>query len=193
VTYSQTSHLNALIKPVGLFFLLLLSAVCLNAQKKFNIESGVVNFTSNAKLEVIKASSDKIQGLVDPSNGQFAFLVKIQSFTGFNSSLQKEHFNEKYMETEKFYDASFSGKIIEPIDFTKDGVHDVRAKGTLVVHGVRQSRIIVSKIKIDKGTLKIDSNFNILLADHNIKIPTVVGEKIATEISVTVEALMVQK
>ena len=97
------------------------------------------------------------------------------------------------METEKFYDASFSGKIIEPIDFTKDGTYDVRAKGTLVVHGVRQARIIVSKIKIEKGTLKIDSNFNIMLADHDIKIPTIINEKVATEIIVTVDALMVQK
>ena len=176
-----------------LLCLLFLSGFAVQAQKKFTIDKGQVSFTSNAKLEVIKASSDKIQGLVDPANGQFAFLVKIQSFTGFNSSLQKEHFNEKYMETEKYYDASFSGKIIESVDFTKDGVYDVRAKGTLVVHGVRQARIIVSKIKIDKGTMKIDSNFNILLADHDIKIPTIISEKIATEIIVTVDALLVQK
>ncbi len=174
-------------------FFLLLAGPSARAQKKFSIDKGLVSFTSNAKLEVIKASSDKIQGLIDPANGQFAFLVKIQSFIGFNSSLQREHFNEKYMETEKFYDASFSGKIIEPIDFTKDGTYDVRAKGTLVVHGVRQARIIVSKIKIEKGTLKIDSNFNIMLADHDIKIPTIINEKVATEIIVTVDALMVQK
>jgi len=164
-----------------------------HAQKKFTVDKGEVSFTSNAKLEVIKATSDKIQGLIDPSNGQFAFLVKIQSFVGFNSSLQAEHFNEKYMETEKFYDASFSGKIIETIDFTKDGVHDVRAKGTLVVHGVRQARIIVSKIKIDKGTVQISSRFSIALSDHDIKVPTVVSEKIATEIFVTVDASLVQK
>lgn len=179
-------------KKIILYFLLF-SGLSVHAQKKFTIDKGEVSFTSNAKLEVIKASSDKVQGLIDPANGQFAFLVKIQSFGGFNSSLQKEHFNEKYMETEKFYDASFSGKIIEPIDFTKDGVYDVRAKGTLVVHGVRQARTITSKIKIDKGTLKIDSNFNILLADHGIKIPTIISEKIATEIIVTVNALLIQK
>jgi hypothetical protein len=184
-------HLNIAKKIV--LFLFLISGFSVNAQKKFTIDKGDVSFTSNAKLEVIKASSDKIQGLIDPATGQFAFLVKIQSFSGFNSSLQKEHFNEKYMETEKYYDASFSGKIIETIDFSKDGVYDVRAKGTLVVHGVRQARTIVSKIKIDKGTLKIDSHFDILLADHDIKIPTIISEKIATEIIVTVDALMVQK
>ena len=66
------------------------------------------------------------------------------------------------METEKFYDASFSGNH-RTDRLTKDGIYDVSAKGTLVVHGVKQARIIISKIKIAKGNLKIDSNFNLLI------------------------------
>ncbi len=73
--------------------------------------------------------------------------------------------------------ATFSGKIIETIDFTKDGVYDVRAKGNLVIHGKKQARIIPSKIQIEKGVLKIASNFTIPLADHDIKVPQLVTEK----------------
>jgi hypothetical protein len=172
---------------------LLFCWVTLQAQKKFTSDNGEVSFTSNAKLELINASSKKIKGIIDPATGGFAFVVTIQSFEGFNSNLQREHFNEKYMETDKYYDATFAGKIIEPIDFAKDGVYEVRAKGNLVIHGKKQARIIPGKIQIEKGVLKIDSNFTIPLADHDIKIPTVISEKIATEIIVTMNVSLTQK
>jgi polyisoprenoid-binding protein YceI len=173
--------------------LFILSGLTLHAQKKFAANNGEVNFTSNSSLELIKASSKDIQGLIDPATGQFAFVVKIQSFIGFNTNLQREHFNEKYMETDKYYNATFSGKIIEDIDFTKDGVYEVRAKGNLVIHGKKQARIIPSKIKIEKGVLKIDSHFTIPLADHDIKVPQVISQKIASEIIVDLIILMAQK
>ncbi len=97
------------------------------------------------------------------------------------------------METDKYYDATFSGKIIETIDFTKDGVYEVRAKGNLVIHGKKQARIIPSRIQIEKGVLKIASNFTIPLADHDIKVPQLVTEKIATEIIVKLNVAMTQK
>jgi len=175
---------------IGLF---LFSGFTIHAQKKFTSDNGEVSFSSNAKLELINASSNKIKGIIEPATGNFAFVVTIQSFEGFNSNLQREHFNEKYMETDKYYDATFSGKIIETIDFTKDGVYDVRAKGNLVIHGKKQARIIPGKIQIEKGVLKINSNFTIPLADHDIKVPQLVTEKIATEIIVKLNVAMTQK
>lgn len=176
-----------------IFIILVLYAFPGLTQKKFVTTKGEINFTSNAKLEVIKAASNKVQGIIDPTNEQFAFIVKIQSFEGFNSNLQQQHFNERYMETDKYYDATFSGKIIEPVDFSNDGIYDVNAKGVLIIHGVKQLRIIPGKLKIEKGILQINSNFAIPLADHNIKIPTLVNEKIATEILVSLNIQMVQK
>jgi len=163
------------------------------AQKKFSTDNGEISFTSNAKLELINATSKKIQGILDPANGQFAFIVKVQSFEGFNSSLQQKHFNDKYMETDKFYDATFSGKIIEAIDFTKDGTYDVRAKGTLVIHGKKQTRIIPGKVQIEKGVVKITSDFTVPLADHDVQVPQIVNEKLATEIIVKLSVSMTQK
>jgi len=123
----------------------------------------------------------------------FAFSVKIRSFTGFNSPLQKEHFNENYLESNQYPDAYFSGKIIEDIDFTKDGTYTVRAKGNLFIHGVSQERIIKSEVSIRSGILKITSAFTVQLEDHNIPIPKVVHEKLASEINVEVTADMTTK
>src|SRR5690242_15229627 len=101
-------------------FLLLILSAPLQAQKKLAVTKSEMAFTSNAELELIKAASSKVQGLIDPATNQFAFTVDIKTFLGFNSALQREHFNEKYMESEKFPRARFSGKIIEPIDITVD-------------------------------------------------------------------------
>src|SRR5688572_15047150 len=178
-------------RSVVFLFLILLGCVdTATAQKKFSIVSGSVHFTSNAELELIKARSDKVAGLIDPDTRQFAFTIDIKSFRGFNSELQREHFNEKYMESERFPTARFSGKIIEEIDLTQNASYEVRAKGELDIHGQKQTRIIKSKITITNGVLRVESNFVVPLTDHNISIPNIVSQKIATEIQVDFSATM---
>lgn len=161
------------------------------AQSKYSVDKGLISFTSNAKLELINASSKKIRGLLDPSNNSFAFVVQVLSFEGFNSELQRQHFNERYLESEKFYEATFSGKIIEQVDFIKNGVYEVRAKGNLTIHGKKQPRIIKGTITIKDKTLIINSEFSVPLADHDISIPQIVSQKIATEILVKFNVNMV--
>ena len=170
-------------KGVAIAFILVLWNFTLPAQR-FVVDKGVISFASNASLEMIKATSDKVTGLIDPTNNQFAFLVNIVTFRGFNSELQRQHFNENYMESEKYPKASFSGKIIEQIDFTRDSTYEVRAKGELDIHGQKQSRIIKSKLTIKSGHLTIESSFIVPLTDHVITIPKIVSQKIATEIEV---------
>lgn len=179
--------------PKSLVVLLLLfSAPALYAQK-FSATNGTIHFSSNASLEVISATSDKVQGLIDPTTNQFAFIVRIKSFTGFNSNLQREHFNDKYLESDKFYDASYSGKILDPIPYTTDGTYEVRTKGNLIIHGKKQARMITGKVKVENGTLTVTSEFRVPLTDHDIQIPQILTEKIATEIIVKINLTLVRK
>lgn len=180
---------NKIISPMLIGLMVLISIVAV-AQSRYSTEKGNISFTSNAKLELINASSNKIKGLLDISTYQFAFVVQVQSFEGFNSELQRQHFNERYLESEKFYEATFAGKIIEQIDFTKNGVYEVRAKGNLTIHGKKQSRIIKGTITVKDKTIQIDSEFSVPLADHDISIPQIVSQKIATEILVKFNAIM---
>ena len=151
-----------------------------------------MGLTSNAELELIKASSIETQGIIDPATNQFAFSVPVSSFKGFNSDLQRQHFNDNYMETTKYAKASFSGKIIEQVNWTRDSVYTIRAKGELDVHGQKQTRIIKAKLTVRKNELLVDADFNVPLADHNISIPRIVSQKIATEIDVKFKATLAQ-
>lgn len=170
--------------------ILLLSCSCGFAQNKFTTNRGEISFASNAELELIRAKSGEAQGIVDPANNQFAFSVIVQSFKGFNSELQRQHFNDNYMESATYPKATFAGKIIEQVDYEKDSTYLIRAKGDLEIHGQKQSRIIRSKITIRDKSMTIEAEFMVPLEDHNISIPKIVNQKIANQIEVAFRATM---
>jgi polyisoprenoid-binding protein YceI len=169
---------------VVIFFLLFRPILCGASSEVYSSENGTITFRSEAAQELINATSHNLHGLIDADNRTFAFRILVRSFTGFNNGLQREHFNENYLESDKFPEATFRGKIIEQIDLTQEGKYLVRAKGILTIHGVQQERIIKSEVTVQKDRIHIESSFVVLLTDHDIKVPKVVHEKIASEIQV---------
>lgn len=149
---------------------------------------GDVDFLSDAPLELIQASSDQLVGVINLKGKSFAFSVVIKSFQGFNSALQREHFNENYMESTRYEKATYSGKILDDIPMSKDGTYEIRTKGNLIIHGITKERILKHKVIINNGAMSIESKFIVPLEDHNISIPKIVHKKIAEEIQVTLWA-----
>jgi len=185
----NTKKIWAPIIPALLFYSLSMAPIPASTGP-FRCENGKVFIKSDASLELIEARSKKLRGVIDPATNNFAWTVETVSFEGFNSPLQKEHFNENYMESTKYPKVSFAGKIIEKIDFQTDGKYTVRAKGKLIAHGVEQERIIRSELEIMGDKIRVRSKFTVPLADHNISIPHIVYQKIAEEVSLSIEADM---
>lgn len=175
---------------LNLFLLLLLfQAVSLPAQNTiYRTSNGTVSFKSDAPLEIITASSRKMEGVIDADALSFAFSVQIRSFEGFNNGLQRQHFYENYMETDKYPVATFSGKLIEHVDLRVPGTYSVRAKGLLAIHGRSKERIIKAEITSTGDELKTKAMFMVPLVDHQIEVPRIVNQKIAQEIMVTISA-----
>lgn len=153
----------------------------------FKAENGKVSFISDAPLEMIKAESNAMTGLIDPEKRTFAFQVETKTLNGFNSPLQEEHFYENYIESDKYPTATFSGKIIENVDFDKPGDIIIRAKGVLDIHGEKMERIIKCQLVSQPNGFLARSTFTVSLADHNISIPKLVYQKIAEEVQVLIE------
>lgn len=156
----------------------------------YGVVDGSINFHSDAPRELIRAVSHNLTGAVDLSKRTFLFKISIVTFSGFNNSLQKEHFNENYMESSMYPLATYSGKIIEDIDMSKDGNYDIRAKGKLMIHGVEHQRIIRCRVVCKNNLITVSSDFTVFLADYNIKIPRIVSDKLAEEVKVSVHASM---
>ncbi len=157
-------------------------------QNLLELKSGKISFMSYAPMEVITASSDKMRGLINPALNTFAVNVLNSSFLGFNSDLQREHFNERFIESASYEYCSYAGKFIEKIDWSKDGNYKVRVKGKLIIHGVVRERVINVAIQIQSGNVQGTAKFSVFLADHEITIPAIVNQKISDEIEVYVNA-----
>ena len=172
-------------------FLSILLMVCwltATAQEHLYIsEQGSAKFTSEASLELIKAESKALRGVINPVAKSFAFTVSMESFHGFNSDIQRTHFLENYMEQKQFPSATFVGKIIEDIPFDVPGTYTVRAKGELEIHGIKKERIIKGTLTISGDSAHVTSDFTVPLSDHGIAIPKIVSQKIAEQILVSID------
>jgi hypothetical protein len=152
----------------------------------FFTDTGHVEFSSDAPLEYIQASSDELAGILNINDLSFSFTIPMVSFQGFNSALQRTHFNENYIESEKYPNSTFNGKIIEKIDFSSPGTYNIRAKGLLNVHGIDNDKIIRCIIQVETGKISVESSFTVPLEEHKIKIPSIVQQKIAEVIDVDI-------
>lgn len=160
------------------------------AQQRLGLQEGNIAFRSEAPLELITATTSQFRALMDPATGQFAISIPITGFTGFNSALQQEHFYENYMETGKFAQATFAGKMLNFQAYPADEF-TILLKGSLRIHGVEKQRVVEADCAwIDSETLRVKGEFEVPLTDHHIEIPRVVYQKIAEVIRVKVEATM---
>jgi hypothetical protein len=170
------------------FLALMICNSLLFAASVFVVKSSKVKFKSEAPLETIIAESTELRGMLDVQSKNFAFTINNESFKGFNSPLQREHFNDNYLDTDKYPTISYTGRIIDEIDFNKPGIYTVRAKGMMNVKGINRERLIKSIVEVKPNSVKISADFTVLLDDYSIRIPRVVNQKIATEIQISLTA-----
>lgn len=165
----------------GLFFAIQLNAVAQTYVSK-NIK---LSLYSSTPLEDIRAATDKCTGLIIKESREIAFQVPVKSFE-FDRKLMQEHFNENYMESDRYPYAKFKGVLDQQIDWTKDGVYNVTVTGMLTVHGVDKKRTVPGKISISNGQIEVSTEFKVACVDHGIKIPKLVFTKIAEQINIKV-------
>jgi polyisoprenoid-binding protein YceI len=138
-------------------------------------------------MEDIKADNNQVAGVIDAATGEMVFQVLIKSFH-FDRALMEEHFNENYMDSEKFPKASFKGKITDPAkaDLSKKGKLDVTVSGDLTIKDATKPITVKGTVEVVDGGININSKFDVVPEDYNITIPGVVREKINKTIEVTV-------
>ena len=149
-------------------------------------KNGNVSFFSEAPIENIEAVNKKATVVIDLRTGGFAFQIMIEDFI-FPNSLMQEHFNESYMESDKFPNSTFTGVIsdISTLDLSKEQSIDV--SGNFLLHGINRQMNMTATISLKDEKLNISSQFDIVLDDFNIDIPKIMMYKIAEVINVTIE------
>lgn len=171
-------------RSVSIASFLLLIPSLLFAQK-YKSQQSVVTFFSDAAIEDIAATNQTSSSLFDASTGAIVFLITISDFQ-FEKSLMQEHFNEKYMESDKYPKATFKGNIH---GFDKNATTDqsVNAIGTLTIHGQSKEIDVKGTLEKQKDVITIKSSFIVELADFKIKIPKLLWQNIAENVEVKIE------
>ena len=170
-----------------IFFMLGLTSNLSAQSSVFSSKTAQITFFSSTPLENIQAKSQKNPAAINLDNGDVIFKVKIKSFE-FPKKLMQEHFNENYLESDKFPYAEFKGKILTPQQIKGNGTFTVDVTGKLLIHGVTKEYSTKATIVRNNNELSTLANFEVKLANHDIKIPSVVGKNIAEVIQVKVAA-----
>lgn len=163
---------------------LMLGITSLGIAQNFKLSKGKLSFFSETPVENIDAHSESLVSVITPSR-KVALSVPVTTFQ-FKNALMQEHFNEKYIESEKFPTATFSGVIDQDIDLNLKGSYTGTVTGKLKMHGVEKTYTVPIKINIPyEGHIEVEALFMVKIADHGIQVPELVFEKIAQEIKIT--------
>lgn len=168
--------------------ILLLGSVDTFAQQATSLVSKETNITffSSAPLEDIEAKSSLAASAINIKTGDIIFRVKNTSFQ-FDKKLMQEHFNENYMESDKYPLSEFKGKIEGIEKLSQEGTYTLNVSGMLQIHGVTKPYTTAAQFHIKNGAIQATANFPVKLADHKITIPSIVGKKIAETVKIKVE------
>ncbi|HEX6333383.1 MAG TPA: YceI family protein [Flavisolibacter sp.] len=177
-----------MINKVMIAAVLICAATVTQAQDRYFTKSGRIEFFSKAPMEDIEARNKTVAAVLDTKSGALQFSVLMKSFE-FEKALMQEHFNENYVESNKFPKAEFKGSITNngDINYAKDGSYTAKVKGKLTIHGVTRDVETTGTIKVASGKIDASSVFNILLSDYNISIPAIVKDKISNSIKIAVD------
>lgn len=148
-----------------------------------------ISFFSASPLENIEAINKASKPLINIATNDVQIKIVISAFQ-FEKPLMQEHFNENYMESDKIPNAFFKGKINEKVDWTKDGETKVTVTGKLTIHGVDKDRTVDGVVSVKGDQVTITSKFNVHIADHGVKVPSLYVQNIAEDVAVKINAVL---
>lgn len=181
-------------KTISLLFfgLFVITQIKLDAQAtKFYSKNTNIVFDATTKTspEKISGSTAKAATIVDLAAKKIDVSMLVKTFH-FDKALMEEHFNENYMESDKFPKGVFKGTFEtgSGFDINKEGVAEVKVKGDLTIHGITKNITTPAKLTIKSGKIvKAECSFNISLDDYGIKIPSLVNDKVNKTVSLQIK------
>lgn len=175
-------------KTTLITFVLALVLALPGQAQRYLTKNGNISFFSETPMENIEAHNKQVNAALDISSGKMVFKVLMKSFE-FEKALMQEHFNENYVESDKFPSATFDGVVKEIASFSKDKTEamEVTLEGNLTIHGVTKKISEKGTLQWNGDAIKGDARFMVAPADYDINIPQAVINNIAKEIEVAVD------
>jgi len=175
-------------KAIVLSAFILLSCQMASGQGKFLTNEGVITFYSHTVIEDITAINEKVAAVIDSESGAVVVIVVMNEFQ-FQKKLMQEHFNENYVESEKYPKATFNGRISNngEVDYQTRGAYRILIKGEMTIHGVTREISTEGTIEVNPSGISAETKFLLNPEDYDITIPGVVRNNIAENMEITAE------
>ncbi len=177
-------------KRSGIIWMLCFFLAIPGQAQRYFTRVGTISFFSESILENIEAHNKQVSSFIDFSTGEMVFSVPMKAFQ-FKKALMQEHFNENYIESDKYPKGTFKGTIdnIKTINLQQDGTHKVKVNGQLTIHGITKPIAADGIMEVKAGKITGKSTFTITPEDYNIEIPLLVRNHIAKIIQINVQLL----
>ncbi len=174
-------------KKLLLFGVFLVTGTCLWAQD-FRTHTGFVSFFGEKPFNEVRGDNHEVEGTIDTKTGEVEFHAMIKSFHFQNKDIEKD-FNEKYMESDRYPESNFIGRILNlaDIDFNQPGEYQVVVEGKLTIHNVTRKVSHPGVLTVTKDELSAKSQFIVKPADFKVRLPKMFGIRMANEINVSVD------
>ena len=145
-----------------IILLIAIVATSMASAQKYFTKTGLTEFKASVEaFEPVEAKNESTTAILNTETGDIAALLFVKAFH-FEIALMEEHFNENYMDSDKFPKATF--------------------KGMLTVRGKTKSIESIVQIKNTDGKIVLSSEFSVSPKDFDIEIPSIVRKKIAESI-----------
>jgi hypothetical protein len=152
----------------------------------YTTRTGFIGFYSKTPLEDIRPENHQVFAVIDAGKKNIALSLLLKGFV-FTKELMQEHFNENYVESDKYPKATFSGSFTGDLNPNKDGVYKVMVKGNLSLHNVTRPLETPATLEVKGGQIIGQAEFKIKPEDYNITIPSLVRDKIEQDMKVKVK------
>lgn len=169
-----------------IFFIAVMQFLCIFTYAQMMMtRSGTISFHSHTLLEDIDAVNNNVLAVLDAGKKQIAFSCLMKQFS-FKKKLMQEHFNENYVESDKYPKATFSGTFTEDVAINKEGTYQLNVKGRLSIHGVTKEITVPATVVVKNNKVTGTTVFKLNPTTYDISIPFIVKDKIEKENTVKV-------
>lgn len=161
------------------------------AQEKKITRTGTVTFEASVpSFEEVKAKNESVTCVLNIKTGEIASLVLMKGFR-FKVALMEEHFNETYIESDKYPKATFKGTLLgfnlnsissDPKKFKMNGVFELHGKTKEI-----NTSVTIRKVN---DAVEISSNFDLNSDDFNIEIPQMLTKKVSKKVNIKTNFLL---
>jgi hypothetical protein len=179
--------------------LMFVVAACLFAifevagQEQYATRNGYVSFFSEAPVANVDAANNKVKVTFNSATKEVVISMAMADFNFKNNKMGRDAEN-KYLETLKYPEAGFKGKIHTKADYDKPGSYKAIATGKISVHGVEKQVAEKGTVVVGKGKVTFRSEFYLLLKDFGIATPKILGQEMTEDkVLVKIDAQLIEQ